>query len=239
MILKNYFKSTVMLLSLLLFNCGGSSGGGSDDDGPTPEEILPPEAAVLVFPEKDEACNEGTILSETESSVTFQWNASANTNNYTVILKNLDTNETLENTTSNNSISLNIKRNTAYSWHVVSKSNKTTTTATSETWKFYNAGEGIENYAPFPAEVVAPAMGSEVAAPVTLSWTGSDADNDIASYDVYLGTNNPPTTLQETTTNTSIENIALTANTVYYWKVITTDDSGSSSESQVFEFRTE
>ncbi|TXE07041.1 hypothetical protein FUA26_12510 [Seonamhaeicola algicola] len=235
--LNKYIQSGILIIGLILFSCGGGSDDG--DGGPSGGGILPPESTVLEFPLKDEACYEGTVISETESRITFEWSISANTNNYTVVLKNLGTDETSEHDTANNSISITVKRNTAYSWYVVSKSNKTTTTATSETWKFYNAGEGVENYAPFPAEVVAPAMGSEVAAPVTLSWTGSDADNDIASYDVYLGTNNPPTTLQETTTNTSIENIALTANTVYYWKVITTDYSGSSSESQVFEFRTE
>lgn len=242
MILNKYIKGGVLLVCILLLaSCSGSSGGGSDDDGGVtpPDPILPPEAALLASPAKDEECNQGNIVSATQSRVTFQWNASANTNSYTHILKNLDTDVSTEQNTSSTSITLTIARNVPYSWHVVSKSNKTTTTATSETWKFYNAGEGVENYAPFPAELVAPAMGSTVPSPVTLSWSGSDIDNDIASYDVYLDTANPPTTLHENTTNTSINNIALNADTVYYWRVVTTDESDSNSQSQVFEFRTE
>ncbi|TYA65945.1 fibronectin type III domain-containing protein [Seonamhaeicola marinus] len=241
MILSKFLKGSFLVASLALLSCGGSGGGGgSDDDGGTPpEEILPPEAAVLTSPAKDEECNQGNVVSDTKSRVTFDWNAAANTNSYTHVLKNLETDVETEQTTSSTSISLTIDRGVAYSWKIISKSNKTTTTATSEIWKFYNAGEGVENYAPFPAELVAPAMGSEVASPVTLSWTGSDVDNDIASYEVYLDTNETPTTVQETTTNTTIENIALSADTVYYWRVKTTDESGSSSLSPVFEFRTE
>ncbi len=236
MILSKYIKGSLLVVAFALFSCGGSGGGGDDDGSGT---ILPPEAAVLTFPNKDEECNQGTILSSSESRVTFEWESSANTNSYTVVLKNLDTNEESETGVNSNLASITIKRNTAYSWHVISKSNKTTTIATSETWKFYNAGEGVENYAPFPADLVAPSMGAEVASPVTLSWSGSDVDNDITSYEVYLDTANPPTNVQETTSNTTIENIALDADTVYYWRVKTTDESGSNSLSPVFEFRTE
>lgn len=242
MILSKFIKGSFLMMTLALLSCsGGSGGGGSDDDGGSqpPEEILPPEAAVLKTPAKDEECNQGNVVSTTQSRVTFDWDASANTNTYTHVLKNLDTNTETEQSTSSTSITLTIDRNVAYSWKIISKSNKTTTTATSEIWKFYNAGEGVENYAPFPAEVVAPAMGSEVASPVTLSWTGSDVDNDIASYEVYLDTNDPPTTVQGTTTSTSMDNIALNADTVYYWRVKTIDQSGSSSLSPIFEFRTE
>ncbi|WP_299547328.1 hypothetical protein [Seonamhaeicola sp.] len=235
MIYSKYLKGSLLIILLALFSCSG--GGGSDDGGET--KILPPEAAVLVSPEKDEECNQGNVVSDTESRVTFRWNASANTNNYTHVLKNLDTDVTTEQSTATTSITLTIGRNVPYSWQVISKSNKTTTTATSETWKFYNAGEGVENYAPFPADLVEPAMGSEVPSPVTLSWSGSDIDGDIASFDVYLGTANPPTTLHANTTNMSIADIALNADTVYYWRVITTDEGGSNSQSPVFEFRTE
>jgi hypothetical protein len=224
------------MIILTLFGC---SSGGGDDTGFDPDTILPPEVAILITPEKDEECNQGNIVSDTQSMVSFQWNASANTVSYTHILKNLDTDVESEENTTSTSITLTIARNVPYSWKVISKSNKTTSTATSETWKFYNAGEGVDNYAPFPADLVAPTMGSKVPSPVTLSWNGSDIDDDIVSYDVYIDTANPPTTLLENTTNSSIYNISLNADTVYYWRVITIDQRGSNSQSPVFEFRTE
>lgn len=240
MILNKYSKGTLVVLVLALFGCSGGGGGDDNGGGVEPDPILPPEAAVLVTPAKDEECNQGNVVSSTQSRVTFEWNAAENTDSYTHVLKNLDTDATSEQNTVSTAITLTINRNVPYSWQVVSKSNKTTSTANSATWKFYNAGEGVENYAPFPADLVAPEMGSETPSPVTLSWTGSDIDDDISSYDVYLDTANPPVTLQEEgVTNTSINNMALNADTVYYWRVVTKDENGSSSQSPVFEFRTE
>ena len=92
-----------------------------------------------------------------------------------------------------------------------------TKTATSETWRFYNAGNGIANYAPFPADVISPAIGSLSSATASLKWKGSDVDNDIDTYDVYLGNQNPPTEKYVTTSNTTIDNITLVKDKVYYW----------------------
>ncbi|MBU3027478.1 hypothetical protein [Zobellia galactanivorans] len=232
---NTYIRSSLFLLLIAFCSCSSSDDGAKD---PTPQESLPPEASVLVFPKKDEECNQGDIISATQSKLTFKWKASDHTDSYTLVLKNLETNETSENDTSTNSLALTILRNTPYSWNIISKSDETATTATSETWKFYNAGEGNENYAPFPAEAVAPTMGASVSQPLTLSWKGSDVDNDIASYDIYLGTDNPPTTLHASTSDSEIDDIALNPATVYYWRVVTTDENGSSSQSPVFEFKT-
>ena len=119
------------------------------------------------------------------------------------------------------------------------KSSTTTITATSDTWKFYNAGLGVTNYAPFPAEVVSPAIGSNTLKTVTLKWNTTDIDNDITKYEVYLGTTNPPTVLQATTTAQQIADLSLLANTIYYWKVVTTDSKNNSATSPIFDFKTQ
>lgn len=236
MINCKFLKGFLVVMVFSLFGC---SGGGDDDGGIDSEPILPPEVALLIIPEKNEACNQGNIVSDTQSNVLFQWNPSANTDSYTHVLKNLDTGVESQQTTTTTSITLTIARNMPYSWKVISKSNLSTSVATSETWKFYNAGNGVDNYAPFPADLVAPVMGSEAPSPVTLSWSGRDVDGDIASYDVYLDTVSPPAVLHENTTNSNIPNISLETATVYYWRVITIDQSGANSQSPVFEFRTE
>ncbi|WP_405293567.1 fibronectin type III domain-containing protein [Algibacter sp. Ld11] len=230
---KFIIKILIIVCTVSFYGCSGGDGGGDDDGGKAPEK------ATLVFPLNNSECNEGDIISETQTKVTFEWNASANTNKYTIVLKNLVDNTTRNINTTNTSQSENLLRGVPYSWSVISKSNSNTTTATSDTWKFYNAGLGVENYAPFPAELVAPNMGGLTSTTTTLEWNGSDIDNDIESYDVYLGTSNSPTTLLESISSTSSSASGLTANTVYYWKVVTTDTHGNNSESPVFEFRTQ
>lgn len=235
------FKNIKQFLSVLsVVTLVGCSGGGDDDGGGTPPpEAQSPEAALLISPIKDAECNQGNVISDDESTVTFEWNASKHTDDYTLVLKNL-----LDGSTKNIQVTAtkkdeNLLRGVPYSWYVISNSKATSKTATSEIWKLYNAGNGVENYAPFPAELVSPLMGGVSKKTVSLSWNGNDIDKDIESYDVYLDTNNPPTTLQESTTTTSIKDIDLSADTAYFWMVITKDSEGNSSESPVFEFRTE
>jgi hypothetical protein len=238
--INQYLKVVLLLVTMTLFSCGGGGDDkGTGGGGGEPDVIVPPTASTLISPIKNEECNQGNVISAAESTVTFEWNKSENTNSYTIVLKNLETNAEAETTTNALKVSITLLRGVAYSWKIISKGSKTTTTATSETWNLYNAGEGAQNYAPFPAGLVSPAMGSTASTTVTLNWAGSDLDNDITSYDVYLDTANPPTLLKETTTNMTINSGALTANTVYYWKVVTKDGNGNNSQSPNFEFKTE
>lgn len=218
----------------LLSNCGGGDDGGGST---TP---IKPAAAIQVAPLKDAECNTGTVVSTTESTVSFQWNAASNADSYTLVVTNLNSKVATQKVANTNSATMTLLRGVPYSWKVISKSSKSTETATSEVWKFYNAGVGVSNYAPFPAEAVSPIIGNTTAtSTVTLKWSTSDIDNDITKYEVYLGTTNPPTVLHTTTTNQQISNISLTAKTTYYWKVVTTDSKKNSSSSPVFDFRTQ
>ena len=45
---------------------------------------------------------------------------------------------------------------------VASKANDTSDTTDSDTWQFYLAGDGQENYAPFPATILSPTSGAAV-----------------------------------------------------------------------------
>jgi len=228
-------QSIIVAVALVLSSCGGSDSGE-----PTPPPVEEPKSASLVFPVKDSECNEGTIVSDAQSTITFEWNASENTDSYTVVIENLNTNQSSNTNSSGVTADITLQRGVPYSWKVISKSNKTAKTAESETWKFYNAGVAVENYAPFPAELVGPAMGGLSSTDTTLEWTGSDVDNDITGYDVYLDTANPPTTLlEEATTSTSVDANGLTVDTVYYWKVITKDSHNNETGSPIFEFRTQ
>ena len=61
---------------------------------------------------------------------------------------------------SSTSTTATLDKGVPYSWRVTSKSTTSTTTTPSDLWKFYLAGDGVVNYAPFPADLTAPASGS-------------------------------------------------------------------------------
>lgn len=221
--------------SMLLFACGG---GGGDDDGGGP--TTPPSAATLIFPENNTECNEGTIISDTQSSVTFRWNEAADTDSYVVILTNLENNQVTNRTATTTSLDITISRGTPYSWQVESRASGTSQTARSTISRFYNAGEPIESFAPFPAAAVNPNIGETVdgsTGSITLRWSGSDIDNDIVEYDIFFDTANPPSNLEATQGGTTL-NVDVTASTVYYWQVVTRDSEGNTSTSELFQFKT-
>ena len=209
--------------------------------GPKQEEApLPPAKAVLSAPTNNAACIEGTSLSALQSSVTLSWTQAANADSYDIVVKNLLTNVAQTLSSSQPSVVATLSKSTPYSWYVVSKSSKASSTAQSEVWRFYNAGDVAAAYAPFPAEMVSPVYDQTINAvngKITLDWTASDVDNDIASYAIYLGATNSPVLLNENVTSSELANVSVTTNTTYYWKVVTKDAAGNTSDSGVFKFR--
>lgn len=235
--MKILFQSIVILL---VISCSGSGGDDEPNPNPPPVQVDPPSATTLIFPDNNSECNEGTILSDEESAVLFRWNASDNTDTYQVNLKDLKTSSTRTFTSSTNQLEITILRANPYAWSVTSSANNTSQTAQSAEWKFYNAGLPAENFAPFPADLVSPEMGSSVNAAsgtIELRWIGSDIDDDIQSYEILFGTENPPGTLESTTTSPVLD-VQVNINEVYYWRVISIDSQGNTSNSEVFQFRT-
>jgi len=200
----------------------------------------PPEAVNLVFPEQNSECTTGIDQSETTSEVEFRWQEANNTETYELRATQLLTNVTKTTTTTATSASLIIDKGAPYSWQVISRNTQTEVSVPSSTKLFYNAGTQT-TYAPFPATIEAPSSGENVAldgnGELTLSWSGEDIENDIMGYDVYHGTANPPTEIfmSTTVTNTDIQ-IALAAGT-YYWKVVTKDREGNTSDSGIYSYR--
>ena len=240
--MKSTYIKVNVLFWILAFSvsCGGSSDGGGDDPDPEPIPVAVPSSATLVFPEDDSECNEGDIISDTQSRVRFQWNASQNTDSYQVNLTNLNTNSTALTNSTTNEVEITLLRGVPYEWFVVSRANGTTETASSPVWRFYNAGPGITNYAPFPAEAVSPGRGATIntSGAVTLEWTGSDIDNDIVSYNLYFGTTDPPALLESGIADTAFE-VSVASGQTYFWQVETVDSAGNQTLSERFNFRVE
>lgn len=219
------------------------SNGGDDpgpDPDPDPDPVAAPSAATLVFPDNNSECNEGEILNDTQSQVLFQWNNSQNTDSYEVNLRDLSNNNTSRTVSNTNSVAITLKRGNPYEWFVVSRASGTNQTANSASWKFYNEGPGITNYAPFPAVAVSPPRGASITSSgtVTLEWEGSDVDNDLEEYEVYFGTNPEADTLLGTLADNTLETDVTTGQgIVYYWRILSRDSAGNTSFSEIFEFR--
>ncbi|MEY8020941.1 hypothetical protein AB8P51_08930 [Muriicola sp. SD30] len=231
-----YKLSFLGLLSVMLISCGG--GSDPDPEPEPPVTVTPPSAATLIFPDNNTECNEGTVINDTQSTVNFRWTNSENTDSYQVNLRNLDNNNTSRTNSSINSADITILRGVPYEWFVVSRADGTNETATSPTWRFYNQGPGVENYAPFPAEVVSPERGSTVAASGTVSlvWAGSDVDNDLEDYEVFFGTDSSALVSLGTTTDSTLD-ATVVSGTVYYWRIVSRDSQGNTSQSEIFQFK--
>ena len=207
------------------------------------DSIVPdttPSKAELTTPAQNSICVTGTVISDTQSSVTFSWNAAEHANSYDLVVKNLLTATTVTLNTTQTQVTTNLSRATPYSWYIVSKSATINKTAQSDTWKFYNSGSGAVTYAPFPAEITAPTYAQVVpAGTVNLTWKGSSVETGtIVDYDVYFGTSTAPALLKSKVSDSFINDVSVTSGNQYYWKVITRDNNGNTSDSGLYVFTT-
>ena len=228
-----------------MISCGGSDGDGNGGGGDPPPPP-PPGDVALTAPTNGKVCETGTSTSETKSNVDFSWQASSNTSTYDLQVTNLNTSSVVNKTgltTINTTVELD--KGQPYTWKVISKNSSTTQTGTSSSWKFYLAGEGIKNYAPFPADLKNPVSGSTVArssdGKITFNWEGSDPDQgDDLKYTLYVdktdGKQSPSSDLTNISAKTA--DVALDAGTLYYWRIKTSDGTNSSF-SIIYSFRTE
>jgi len=143
------------------------------------------------------------------------------------------------------STTVELDKGQPYIWKVISKNTTTTQTGTSTSWKFYLAGPGIKNYAPFPADLKSPSSGSTVSrssdGKVTFTWEGSDPDQgDELKYTLYVDKTDGKQTPSSELTNLSAKtvDVALDAGSTYYWRVKTSDGTNS-SYSIVYSFKTD
>ena len=240
---KSVRNLKIYITALVLAGCSGG------DPAPTPTPPTPPiptvnapGAVTLSAPEKNKTCEPGAVISDTQREVSFSWTASVNTDSYDMAITDLNTNAvTTVAGITGTSTKVNLTKGTPYSWKLTSKSTKSTQTGTSETWNFYLARTGVSNFAPFPATIVSPTPGSTVtpkAGKVTLSWAGSDPENDKLTYTVYLdavdGKQTPPAALTNITL-TSVD-VTIEAGKIYYWRIKTSDGSNTST-TIVYQFK--
>ena len=219
-----------LLVMCFVFSCS------KEEDETAMVVVDPPTATTLLFPLNNTECNEGEIISDTETDVLFRWEEATNANSYILQINNLNNGTSRNISTLETEFLIRILRGTPYSWSVKSLASGTSETAESEVWKFYNAGLPEESHPPFPAEAINPQNGLSVdEGNLSLQWVASDVDNDITSFKIFLDTSSPPYTEVGITGNSSID-VTVSAGLIYYWQVITTDEVGNSSQSPIFQF---
>ena len=147
---KSYYIG-VLLLSLFVLSCSAEDDGGTSTSPPTSQQLTPtptpqvpaPGKSGLSDPENNEVCFEGEAVDESNSAVTFSWEASSDTNSYDLQITNQETNQTqTESGIISTSKDVTLATDVSYSWKVVSKANDTSDTTNSDTWQFYLAGDG-------------------------------------------------------------------------------------------------
>ena len=231
------FFSFLLVLTLVI-SCEGKEDNELD--------ATDPGKAILITPENNKTCETGSSISETQSQIEFTWTVTLNTDTYDLTVTDLNTISTINKTGLTSAASLaDLDKGVPYSWYVISKNSASSKTTNSDTWKFYVAGKGIVNYAPFTAELKTPKSGATVArdgfGKVKFTWDGSDPDaGDTLKYTLYVdkidGKQTPPSS--QTDIDGETLEVELEATTAYYWRV-KTSDGVNSSFSNILTFNTE
>jgi hypothetical protein len=229
-----------IIFSLVVLSLVYSCGGGDDPaPTPTPEENKPPTTPTQIYPASNDLCINNTV--------NFQWNASTdpegNAISYIIeVAENNSFSPLIESkTVSTTSTTISLSKGVAYYWRVTAKDSKNESSSPSTANGFYTEGTGVSNYVPFSPELVSPTLGEIIqTATATLEWTASDVDNDALTYDVYVGSVNPPTTLVSQNQSTNSYTIdPLTVSKTYYWKIVVKDNKGGQTIGQVWNFITD
>lgn len=220
-------RSRVLLIGWFLFSLGCKD--------PIPD----PEAAILELPANNTDCLYVSIDSS-EAEVRFRWREARHTGTYRLIVQNIESGQDYVRSTKLTQLTLQLTRGNAYQWKIISTSEASQVETDSQMRYFYLEGEQQYTYVPFPASLISPhnnAVVSLTDGELSFSWEGADLDDDIESYSFFLGESEEPLVKIAENLSTSSFRYAVNPNTQYYWKVVTIDRAGNSSNSQTYSFR--
>jgi len=124
-----------------------------------------------------------------------------------------------------------------YYWQIVVWDNHGASTG-GPIWNFTTVEQ--PNYPPYTPSNPDPANHAiDVDVNANLSWTGGDPNTgDILAYDVYFGTNSTPPRVVSNQSGTTYNPGTLVYERQYYWKIISWDNHGASTEGPLWDFTT-
>ncbi len=126
---------------------------------------------------------------------------------------------------------------TMYYWRIIAWDNHDASTQGS-IWDFTTLQEPNNPPGPEPSNPVPGDGATNVDVTVGLSWTGGDPDGDTVTYDVYFGTTSSPPKVASNQSLTTYDPGTLEYTTTYYWKIISWDSHGVSTEGSIWQFTT-
>ena len=221
----------ILVIGLIASSCGG---GGGDEKTTNSTPTVP----TLVYPTDNLLC--------IDNSVEFKWNASTDADGETItyqlqVATDSDFTSiahTLTTTSLTQTVALD--EGVAYYFRVKATDTNSASSEYSSVNQFYTEGVGVTNYLPFTPTLVSPAISAVVqTSSVTLSWTASDVDNDVLTYDVYFGEVTPPTEQVATSQSATTLDVSLDSSKTYYWNVVVKDSNGGEAIGQVWKFTTD
>jgi glutaredoxin len=128
----------------------------------------------------------------------------------------------------------NLELDSTYYWQIVVRDDKGATVP-GPVWQFTTRGNSPPNTPSNPN----PANGStDVPINKVLSWSGGDPNGDTVRYDVYFGLTSPPGKVVSNQSGTTYNPGTMTAETTYYWKIVSWDSFAASTAGPIWEFTT-
>jgi hypothetical protein len=126
---------------------------------------------------------------------------------------------------------------TTYFWQIVARDDRSAETQ-GPLWSFTTVE--APNHSPSPPSNFDPPNGAtEITHDVVLTWSGGeDPDGDPVIFDVYFGTEDPPSLAQSAASATYDPPGDLEASTSYYWRVVARDGEGGETSSGTLVFTT-
>lgn len=212
---NRYFILTV-IISFHFFSCEGEFES---------EDVL--TNVTLVSPRNNQECF-GTDLPNGKIRVAFDWEDVTGVSSYSLEYEDNVSGEQFMASSTDSSLNLDLEPGTQYTWKVTAN-DESGTAGTSDAFNFYTEGLAEENHVPFRVAITILNNGDGT---MTISWNGSDLDNDIEFYDVFFSTQDPPASiLSETTALTITRNVQ--SGITYYLNVRTVDRNGNFSDSKL------
>jgi hypothetical protein len=130
-----------------------------------------------------------------------------------------------------------LEKSTAYYWQVITVDVLNEQQSSSSVFAFYTTGDGVENYAPFMANLKRPENNTIVSAEnIDLVWEGADINTaDTLTYELYFGESGSLSLLDNSISGMSYS-VSVISGKTYSWKVNVKDNWGAKSIGQIFTF---
>ncbi|MFV8224787.1 hypothetical protein [Christiangramia aquimixticola] len=229
--MKIIFRFVYIILGLGITACSGEAVEGSK--GPSNKA---PSAPRLISPENALACSYSPLSFEWETSTDPEGN---NVSYYLEVSKDENFNDLFaQREVDTTKATLDLDKGSTYYWRVLAMDEKKKKSGYDETRSFYTEPNLAYNSIPQTPHSETPVNNSSINEfSVSLGWESQDADGDSIKYDLYFGTDNPPSLIKENLIQTSLD-VELELNTTYFWQVVAKDDKGAKAIGPVWTFNT-